>query len=482
MKNNRTPAYNVSLLVGDFAVLTVAFIVAYVLRVSISHVPVSTDIPALTYTTTVVSILPFWILIYALLGLYTTKVYQNRFSELARLTIGTLIGTMAIISYGYIANTSIFPARLVVLYSLLLALAFVLVFRTVMRHLRRQLFSYGIGINKVLLVGDNAYTVSLAKLMTGDHLTGDKIIGIVGGTKHRVDPGSGFRLYADFDEAVAALKDGLPTTIVQTELYGSNERNQAIMEFAQQHHIDYRFVPGNNELLVGNIDVELFHTVPMVSVHQTPLIGWGRVVKRAFDLAVCIPLILITSPIMLLVAIAVKLEDGGPVFLRQVRLTRFNHEFEVFKFRSLKQAYNGMGPEEGFTKMGRPELIKEFRANGNFLPKDPRNSRIGNFIRAVSLDELPQLFNVFKGELSLVGPRALLPRDLAEYKKKHTILSVKSGITGLAQVSGRNNLPVEERRRLDVYYAQNWSLWLDIIILLKTFRALITHEGSDSQT
>jgi lipopolysaccharide/colanic/teichoic acid biosynthesis glycosyltransferase len=129
--------------------------------------------------------------------------------------------------------------------------------------------------------------------------------------------------------------------------------------------------------------------------------------------------------------------------------------------------------------MKRLDLLKEFRANGNYLPNDPRNTQVGRFIRATSLDELPQLFNVIRGELSLVGPRALIPKDLAEYKKRHTILSVKSGITGLAQVSGRNNISIEERRKLDVYYVQNWSFWLDLIILLKTFRAILSREDGN---
>jgi len=217
-------------------------------------------------------------------------------------------------------------------------------------------------------------------------------------------------------------------------------------------------------------------------VHQTALFGWGRIVKRLFDLVFATIIIILSSPVMLAISIAIKLGDGGPIFLRQTRLTRFNRQFKVFKFRSHNQLYNGLTPDEAFAKMKRPDLLKTFRDNGNYLASDPRETKIGKLIRVTSLDELPQLFNVVKGDLSLVGPRALIPSDLAEYKKRHTILSVKSGITGLAQVSGRNNIPVEERRLLDVYYAQNWSFWLDIVILLKTVKAIIVNEHEDKQT
>ena len=179
---------------------------------------------------------------------------------------------------------------------------------------------------------------------------------------------------------------------------------------------------------------------------------------------------------MLVTAIAIKFEDGSPIFFRQIRLTRFNKQFRVFKFRTQGAQFGKGTPEDDFILLGRPDLAKQFRENGNFLPNDPRITKVGRFLRSTSIDELPQLFNVFSGDLSLVGPRALIPHDLAEYQKRHTILSVKSGMTGLAVVAGRNNIPFEERRKLDMYYAQNWSFWLDITILVKTFKSIFTHE------
>ena len=128
--------------------------------------------------------------------------------------------------------------------------------------------------------------------------------------------------------------------------------------------------------------------------------------------------------------------------------------------------------------MGNPELAKAYRKNGDKLDDDPRITRLGKFLRATSLDELPQLINVIRGDISLVGPRALIPQEINQYKKKDIILAVKSGVTGLAQVSGRRNISFEERRRLDVYYVQNWSLLLDIQILFKTVFSVIIRRGA----
>ena len=128
--------------------------------------------------------------------------------------------------------------------------------------------------------------------------------------------------------------------------------------------------------------------------------------------------------------------------------------------------------------MGKPELAAKYRENGDQIDNDPRVSKVGRFLRSTSLDELPQLFNVLKGDISLVGPRALVPEEIEEAKAKNNIVSVKSGITGFAQISGRKDIPPEERRKLDLYYVQNWSFWLDIIILIKTLRVLINVRSS----
>jgi lipopolysaccharide/colanic/teichoic acid biosynthesis glycosyltransferase len=181
---------------------------------------------------------------------------------------------------------------------------------------------------------------------------------------------------------------------------------------------------------------------------------------------------------MLIIALVIKLSDGGPVFFRQERLSRHNRKVKIFKFRSNNLAYNGLHPEEAFKKMGRPELIREYREHGDQLPNDPRITKVGHFLRRTSLDELPQLINVIKGDISLVGPRALVPFELDKYAKKSHILSVKSGLTGLAQISGRRDISFDERRKLDLYYVQNWSVWSDFIILIKTFWVVLFHKGA----
>lgn len=478
MKNNASLLYSFCLVVGDAIAITLAFTVAYILRVSLNSTPISADVTSLSYILALVSLLPFWILIFGLLGLYSSRVYDRRFNELGRLLVASFVGILFVISYSYIFNVTIFPARLVTIYGFGLVFLFVLTFRTLARGLRRELFNYGIGINNVLIIGDTAVTHELVRSLSDTGSTGYRVVGIVGGVKHPAKIQLDCPVFKDFASARESLRGKQPHTIVQTELYSSQIENDSILTYAQEHHIAYRFVPGNSELFVGNIEVDLFQSVPVIAVHQTALVGWGRVVKRLMDLAVGVPLLIIASPLMLVIALTIKLADGGPIFFRQTRLTRFNHKFKVFKFRSNNLTYNGLSPEEAFAKMGRPELIKQYRENGDSLPNDPRITPLGRFLRRTSLDELPQLINVVRGDLSLVGPRALIPQELDVYAKRHAILSVKSGVTGLAVISGRRDIPFEERRKLDLYYVQNWSFWGDLVILIKTVWVVLFHRGA----
>jgi exopolysaccharide biosynthesis polyprenyl glycosylphosphotransferase len=478
MRNNSSVIYNFFLIVGDVIGLTIAFILAYILRVSISHRVLSTPVHARTYLAISLTLLPFWILLFALLGLYNARYYEKRFTEFGRLAIGSFIGVLFAISYAYWANDSLFPARLVTVYDFGLALFFVSFVRTILRGIRKELFSFNIGINNVLIVGDTHLTHVLIESLAHTAVTGYRVVSVVGGSKHPHNKSQDYRIHASFLEAVTIHPSEQLHTIIQTELFADSEKNDEVLTYAQEHHIAYRFVPGNSELFVGNIEVDLFHSVPIIAVHQTALVGWGRVAKRLFDIVVGGLLLVLVSPLLLVIAVAEKLSDGGPVFFRQERLSRFDSKIFIFKFRSNKLAYNGLSPEQAFTKMGHPEYIQQYRDNGDHLQNDPRVSRFGYFLRRTSIDELPQLFNVVRGDISLVGPRALVAYELDRFPQKNLILSVKSGLTGLAQISGVRDLSFEERRQLDLYYVQNWRFGSDVVILLKTVWVVLFHKGT----
>ncbi|TXG76641.1 exopolysaccharide biosynthesis polyprenyl glycosylphosphotransferase [Patescibacteria group bacterium] len=470
MKSNASTVYGLVLVIGDFLALLLAFVGAYLLRVTFDSRPLIEQVPALTYFWLFMALLPFWIIVFALLGLYSRNIYEKRFSEFGRLAVGSVIGFMFVITAEFVVDRAIFPARLVPVYGLILAFVFLVLFRNLIRLARHMLYGHNIGVSNVLIVGNTRIADELVRTLANKR-SGYKIVGVVGDKKYH-----GVKTYASFDEAVKKIGRPRINSVFQTELYADVARNNEILTFAQEHHVAFRFVPGNTELFVGNIDVELFQSsIPVIAVHQTALIGWGRIAKRIFDFTISLLLIVILSPLILLISLLVFVFSPGPIFFTQKRITRFNSRFKIYKFRTTKMKYT-CSTEEGFRRMGRPDLYKQYRENGDYLSNDPRFTPIGHFLRITSLDELPQLFNILKGDISIVGPRALVPEEIELAKDKQNIVTVKSGLTGLAQVSGRRDISFDERRKLDLYYVQNWSFWLDLVILLKTLRFIVYKE------
>ncbi|MGH7142185.1 MAG: exopolysaccharide biosynthesis polyprenyl glycosylphosphotransferase [Candidatus Saccharimonadales bacterium] len=476
MKNNASLVYSISLVVGDFLALVAAFLAGYGLRAASSS-PVHHPIPVHTFINTFLLVLPFWILVFALVGLYNSNIYERRFSELPRLFVGSFIGLTFLIFLDFISVKPLFPAKLVPIYGFALAFIFLVVYRNLARLIRSQLFGYAIGLNRVLIVGNTEMSRQLINALTNTRHSGYKIVAVVGG---KLALGNhNLALYANFIQFLREHPEPNLHSILQTELYVDESRNTEILTYAQEHHATYRFVPGNSELFVGNVKVELFQgSTPVITVNQTALLGWGKVVKRIFDLVIGTLLFIIAIPVIAIISLLMIVFDHGDPIFTQARLSRFGEIIQIYKFRTQLHSYHRMTPEEGFAKMGRSELAKRYRQNGDFLEDDPRLSRLGRFLRRTSLDELPQLLNVLKGEMSLVGPRPLEPFELDNYDKKNLMLSVKTGLTGLAVVSGRRIISFEDRRQLDLYYVQNWSFWLDLVILFKTVSAVVSRKGA----
>jgi exopolysaccharide biosynthesis polyprenyl glycosylphosphotransferase len=472
VRNSASLLYSLLLIIGDFFALVAAFSIAYILRVKFDDRPLIESIPAMEFFYAFLAIIPLWLLVHAFIGLYRHDIQHKRFVEMGRLLVGSFIGILVVLGYDYVIEGELFPARLVPVYALGLSFLLFVVVRNLIRLIRNVSYRFGVGISNVLIVGNTQISGEFARQIGHTSRTGQKVVGIVGANIPN------YAYFPTFSEANTQLKEPIHG-IIQTELYTNQAKNNEILRYAQEHHVAYRFIPGNSDLFVGNIDVELFRDTPMIAVHQTALTGWGRVVKRLSDIFFTLLAMIIALPLILIISFIMKLlYPRNKVFFKQTRLTRFNTEFQVYKFRTMYQKYSGMTPEQAFAKMGKPKLAEAYRENGDYLPNDPRIPPIGRFLRKTSLDELPQLFNVLKGDLSLVGPRALVPEELNAYAKRHAILSVKSGLTGLAQISGRRSITFEERRRLDMYYVQNWSFWLDITILFRTIRAVLAGIGA----
>lgn len=479
MRKNTVLIYTILLLAGDFLAILGSFVVAYILRVSLDPRPLIEQVPALTYLRLFLSLLPFWLLIFAFLGLYRQEVYTRRIKEMVLVFVGTFIGILYIIAYDFVSNEPIIPARLVVVYAFVGGFSLIVLMRNLLWQIRKLFFKRGIGVNRTMIIGSADVTRQIADLLHNTPTSGYYIASIVGNKSVLPRWFQGYH-YTKIDKALREIVQNKIDTIIQTKLYEKSDTNRKILDCARNNHIDYKYIPAEGEFYAGKSSIELFHYFPIISVHPTPLLGWGRAVKRIFDLFMSLVLIIITSPIVLITAIAVKITDSGPVFFKQKRLSRYGKKVYVYKFRTMKQEYSGKDPKYIFHQLGRADLVKLLEDGDDAqIDNDPRLTKIGGFLRKSSIDELPQLANVFLGQISLVGPRAIVPEDIKLYKDAGALmLNVKTGITGLAQIAGRSDLSYEERARLNLYYVQNWSFWLDLKILLKTIPAVFFSKNS----
>ena len=257
----------------------------------------------------------------------------------------------------------------------------------------------------------------------------------------------------------------------------SDEEMEKLNDYCQIHNIAYRLMP--TSLQTTQFSIALFGGEPVLEFHNTPLDGWGKIIKRTTDMIASTILIILVSPIMAIVALAIWIEDRkGPIVYKNERIGSNGQKFLVYKFRYMlwKHSIHKDNPHLEEAIALEKKLIRERNVRKGALYKikdDPRKSRIGRVIERYSIDELPQLFNVWKGQMSLVGPRPHQEREVQKYREYHRrLLTIKPGITGMAQVAGRSDLDFEDEYKLDVYYIENWSLLLDIRILFRTILVL----------
>lgn len=477
MPTKNTKFYSFLLVLADMVVLLIAFTLAYIVRVHYDPRPLLAPVYAAVYAQAFLLIVPIWIAIFASIGLYNASTYNRRLVEWSKIALGAFIGVLVIIGWEYVSGKHFFPARLVAFYAFAGSFALLLVEREIFRLVRSLMFRFGHGVSHVLVIGNSAATKDIAANLAHTEESGYKIIAIAGPAKF-IPENLSVEHFSSVEQALKHVNNLEITTIIQTDLYDSAERNQRILNAALVNHINYSFIPGEPEFYTGKNTVDVFLGYPMISVSQTPLIGWGAIMKSIFDRIIALVLIVVLSPVFLLLIILQKLFNPGRVFYVSKRLSKFSQPVDLIKFRSMRPEFGKKDAADEFRDMGREDLAQEYEANRK-VERDPRITAFGHFLRNTSLDELPQLFNVLRGDLSLVGPRPILPQEAKFSPSKTALLhSVKSGVTGLWQVSGRSNLSFDERIELELFYAQNWSFWLDIKILFKTVAVVFRRTGA----
>jgi len=477
MPSKNTKFYSLILIALDLIVLSLVFFVAYYVRTQLDSRDLVYPVYMWDYVFGFAIIAPIWILIYFALGLYNANIYNRRLIEWGRIILGTMLGVLLVIGWEYVTRIYIFPARLVTLYVLIGAIVSIIASREIVKAIRTQLYRYGYGISRVLVIGTSLATKDISMELAATHKSGFQIVAFAG-PSYLMPTHLGVHHYKNVEDALADIKERRITTIIQTDLYDSEERNQKILGAAQLNHIQYNFIPGEAEFYTGKNTVDVFLGYPMITVSQTPLIGWGAILKRFFDIFAVIISSPFWVPLFGLIALAQKIFNPGPIFFMSTRLGLHGEKIETYKFRSMIWKYCGADAAKIFRDMGREDLAAEYEMTRK-IEDDPRITKFGKFLRATSLDEVAQILNVLKGDMSLVGPRPIIKEEKKFYSDRAPLLfSVRPGVTGLWQVSGRSDLSFNQRVELELYYAQNWSFWLDIKILFKTIAVVIRRSGA----
>ena len=470
----------------DFLMLVGGFIVAYYLRnsgvlftpdtgtelVRVLHTGSAGDIlPFAQFMRYVLYITPAMLIIFGLTGLYAMRGPMPWSKRLVRIFLGVSVGQFFIMLLFLLRNEFFLP-RSTVLYAWITCTVFVLFGRLFVRYIQWFLRRRGIGVIRVGVIGASKAAQTIAQsFATAPHAL------------YRLDS-----RYDSLDvcEVIKQLgADNLDELIVVNEHYNSEDLIR-IRNHCLEHQVSFNFVPSFFSNSQSNYVLRNELGLPIIEVKPTPLDGWGRILKRVFDILASSFFIMLFSPIFLIIAVWMKLNSPGPLIYKNVRLGKDMQQIIVWKFRSMRIEYcDGPGYKGGDMLKkylaANPAAAAEWKATSK-LKNDPRVSSVGKFLRKTSLDELPQLFNVFLGTLSLVGPRPIVRNAIHDEVEKYgeaarLLFTVKPGVTGLWQVSGRNNTTFEERIALDIRYIEDWSIWLDIVILFKTIGVFLPGKG-----
>ncbi len=460
----------------DFLMLVAAAVTAFVLRDFLPRV-ISSVPPKLfsfsleQYVGIVLMVVPFFILIYAVEGLYAMRATRKPLGEVYAVARATTIGLIVIIIAVFL-NREWFSSRIIILMGWALAIVFVASARMVMRMVQRALVARRlIGVHRVLLVGDTRVIHDIRRHIATHPKLGYRVVGKVDTANLRNI--KKIRQEKGVDEIIVG-DASVPDTVIEK-----------LLDYCKINNIGVRLVP--TSLQTSLYEFTSFAGEPMIEFTHTPLDGWGKILKRAFDIVASGILIVLTAPLLALIALLIKLEDpDGPIVYKNERIGSDGKKFFVYKFRYMKWKYSisKQNPHWREALAFEQKLIKERSVRQGPLYKiknDPRKTRIGTFIEKYSLDELPQFFNVLFGSMSLVGPRPHQAREVEKYREYHRqLLTIKPGLTGMAQVSGRSDLDFEDEYKLDVFYIEHWSLWLDIVICLKTAKVLFNRRKNNS--
>lgn len=456
----------------DILMIILGMVIAYELRYRLQwFVEVVYEAPLIAY-------LPFGILFVGLIpgilwleGAYRRWRGRGWLDHVYRIINSVTTTLVLILAYAFISRPLVY-SRLLLLEAGIGIIILMSLDRIAVLLIQQNRFRRGIGVRRVIIVGAGEVGRRVIRTIVAQPQLGYHIIGYVDD-----NPAKGEKEIGRIKGLgpVDSLGEHIDTDVVDEVLitlpWTFHRRILNILRECERHHVSARIVPDIFQLSLSQVEVSDLGGVPLISVRDIAFSRVALIFKRAFDTSGAVLGLIVGAPVLAMIAIAIKLDSPGPVFFRQTRVGKNHRQFRIIKFRSMR-----IGAEQ---EQKRLQELNEADGPLFKIRDDPRLTRVGAFLRRTSLDELPQLLNVLRGEMSLVGPRPPVPAEVASYQPWHMQrLTVPGGMTGLWQVSGRSELTFDEMVLLDIFYIEHWSPWLDLQILLRTIPKVLLATGA----
>ncbi len=459
----------------DAAFIGLSFVLAYWLRfevLSYYHTP-----SVIFYSLLGISVIPLWLLIFYLWKLYNHHLLLGGTKEYAHVINACTSGIVAILFYSFLflrdakpgENISRIWLMMVWGLSILLVGSYRFWFRRLVYHLRKK----GYLLSRAIIVGAGEESRVIIDQLRSASSAGITIVGIVDDHRPKGSRIDGLPVLGNSDALSQLVEQYQADELIISSAALSHERLLDIYRtFGISDEVEVRLSPGLFELFTTGVKVQEVGFVPFISLNKLRIVGLDAFLKKLLDYVLTVVGLILLSPLLLAIAILIKLTSPGPAIYRRRVLGTGGRTFDAFKFRTMRE------DGDAYLQKHHPALAEELKGTGK-LKDDPRVTPLGRFLRKYSLDELPQLCNVLLGQMSLVGPRMIAPPELEKFGRwKYNLLTVKPGLTGLWQVSGRSDLSYEERVRLDMYYVRNYTNWLDLHLLFSTIGVVLRGRGA----
>lgn len=467
-------AWRYLLVLSDALLILAAFAVAYYLRYQLQWFRAVDNANQLTlrdYAPFALASVLLVLLAFRFSGIYPYRSGRSPIEETYAIGTATTLGVVVLIVVS-LAVRQVLYSRLIFLYTAILVTIFLGLNRMSISLARSYLRQYGIGVQRVLLVGAGEVGRMVMRTVAARPDLGYSLVGFMDDhpSKGTTDIGP-FRALGPVENLEEVIAEHATDSVIICLPWQSHRTIQRLLRICEQAGVRAQVVPDFFQLTKDQLHVEVLNGIPLLSTRAISIQGWNLVIKRATDLMLVVVLGALALPLMALIALAIRLDSPGPILYAQWRIGRNGNPFRCFKFRSMIEGAAEMQVHLAGLNEASGPLFK--------VRDDPRRTRVGRILRRFSLDELPQLYNVLRGEMSLIGPRPNLPHEVEQYQEWHKKrLATSPGVTGLWQVSGRSDLTFDEMVLLDIYYVENWSLALDFSILLRSIPAVLWGRGA----